>query len=102
MSLAPARLVYSSTILAHTELGQSSKSHRVVLRPLQLFARGAVRGRRIPAVRYDCLWSGRHTFPATGIGDYLKNGGRIEACKSIAGNSNEKVTGLYDRRNLFP
>jgi integrase/recombinase XerD len=42
---------------------------------------------------------GCHTFRATGITDYLKNGGRIEVAQRMAGHSNSKTTGLYDRRN---
>jgi site-specific recombinase XerD len=41
---------------------------------------------------------GCHTFRATGITDYLKNGGRIEVAQRMAGHSNAKTTGLYDRR----
>jgi integrase/recombinase XerD len=42
---------------------------------------------------------GCHTFRATGITDYLKNDGRIEIAQRMAGHSNAKTTGLYDRRN---
>jgi site-specific recombinase XerD len=42
---------------------------------------------------------GCHTFRATGITDYLKNGGRVEVAQRMAGHSNAKTTGLYDRRN---
>jgi site-specific recombinase XerD len=42
---------------------------------------------------------GCHTFRATGITDYLTNGGRIEVAQKMAGHSNSKTTGLYDRRN---
>jgi integrase/recombinase XerD len=42
---------------------------------------------------------GCHTFRATGITDYLMNGGRIEVAQRMAGHSNAKTTGLYDRRN---
>jgi integrase len=42
---------------------------------------------------------GCHTFLATGITDYLTNGGRIEDAERMAGHSNAKTTGLYDRRN---
>jgi integrase/recombinase XerD len=42
---------------------------------------------------------GCHTFRATGITDYLKNGGRIEVAQRMAGHSNAKTTGLYDRRS---
>jgi integrase/recombinase XerD len=40
-----------------------------------------------------------HTFRATVITDYLTNGGRIEVAQRMAGHSNAKTTGLYDRRN---
>jgi integrase/recombinase XerD len=42
---------------------------------------------------------GCHTFRAMGIMDYLTNGGRIEVAQKMAGHSNAKTTGLYDRRN---
>ena len=42
---------------------------------------------------------GCHTFRATGITAYLKNGGRIEVAQRMAGHSNAKTTGLYDRRS---
>jgi integrase/recombinase XerD len=42
---------------------------------------------------------GCHTFRATGITDYLTNGGRIEVAQRVAWHSNAKTTGLYDRRN---
>jgi site-specific recombinase XerD len=35
---------------------------------------------------------GCHTFRATGITDYLTNGGRIEVAQRIAGYSNAKTT----------
>ena len=41
---------------------------------------------------------GCHTFRATGITDYLTNGGRVEVAQRMAGHSNAKTTGLYDRR----
>ena len=45
----------------------------------------------------DCETAiGCHTFRATGITDYLTNGGRIEVAQRMAGHSNAKTTGLYD------
>ena len=41
---------------------------------------------------------GCHTFRATGITDYLTNGGKLEVAQRMAGHSNAKTTGLYDRR----
>jgi integrase/recombinase XerD len=42
---------------------------------------------------------GCHKFRATGITDYLTNGGRIEVAQRMAAHSNAETTGLYDRRN---
>lgn len=42
---------------------------------------------------------GCHTFRATGITDYLSNGGKLEVAQRMAGHSNARTTGLYDRRN---
>ncbi len=42
---------------------------------------------------------GCHTFRATGITDYLTNGGRIEVAQRMAGHASAKTAGLYDRRN---
>jgi site-specific recombinase XerD len=42
---------------------------------------------------------GCHSFRAIGITDYLRNGGRIEVAQLMAGHSNAKTTGLYDRRS---
>lgn len=36
---------------------------------------------------------GCHTFRATGITDYLKNGGRVEVAQRMAGHSNAKPPG---------
>lgn len=41
---------------------------------------------------------GCNTFRATGLTDYPTNGGRIEVAQRMAGHSNAKTTGLYDRR----
>src|ERR1022692_891040 len=42
---------------------------------------------------------GCHSFRATGIAGYLRNGGRVEIAQRMAGHPNAKTTGLYDRRN---
>lgn len=41
---------------------------------------------------------GNHTFRATGITAYLKNGGRLEVAQQIAAHKSSRTTGLYDRR----
>jgi integrase/recombinase XerD len=40
-----------------------------------------------------------HTFRATGITAYLKNGGRLEIAQQMAAHESARTTGLYDRRN---
>jgi integrase len=54
-------------------------------------------GRRVAAA---CIKTkiGCHTFRATGITAYLKNGGRLEVAQQIAAHESSRTTGLYDRR----
>lgn len=42
---------------------------------------------------------GCHTFRATGITAYLKNGGKLELAQQMAAHESARTTGLYDRRN---
>ena len=39
-----------------------------------------------------------HTFRATGITEYLKNGGELEKAQEIAAHEDPRTTKLYDRR----
>jgi integrase/recombinase XerD len=41
---------------------------------------------------------GCHTFRATGITAYLKNGGRLEIAQQMANHESSRTTSLYDRR----
>lgn len=41
---------------------------------------------------------GCHTFRATGITAYLKNGGKLEIAQQMAAHKSSRTTGLYDRR----
>ena len=41
---------------------------------------------------------GNHTFRATGITAYLKNGGTLEKAAMIANHASTRTTQLYDRR----
>lgn len=41
---------------------------------------------------------GNHSFRATGITTYLKNGGTLEAAATMANHSSTRTTQLYDRR----
>ncbi len=40
-----------------------------------------------------------HTFRATGITTYLKNGGQLEVAAAMANHSSTRTTQLYDRRS---
>jgi site-specific recombinase XerD len=40
-----------------------------------------------------------HSFRATGITTYLRNGGKLEVAQQMAGHESARTTGLYDRRN---
>ena len=41
---------------------------------------------------------GCHSFRATGITEYLRNGGKLEVAQQMANHASAKTTGLYDRR----
>ena len=41
---------------------------------------------------------GNHSFRATGITAYLKNGGRLEIAQQMANHESSRTTSLYDRR----
>ena len=42
---------------------------------------------------------GCHTFRATRITEYLRNGGRLEVAQQKANHESARTTGLYDRKN---
>jgi integrase/recombinase XerC len=42
---------------------------------------------------------GYHSFRATGITAYLKNGGTLEKAASMANHASTRTTQLYDRRS---
>jgi site-specific recombinase XerD len=42
---------------------------------------------------------GCHSFRATGITEYLRNGGKLEIAQAMANHESARTTGLYDRRN---
>ena len=41
---------------------------------------------------------GNHTFRATGVNAYLKNGGTLERAAQLANHASTRTTQLYDRR----
>jgi integrase len=42
---------------------------------------------------------GCHSFRATGITEYLRNGGKLEVAQQMANHESARTKGLYDRRN---
>ena len=46
------------------------------------------------------VWTkiGCHSFRATGITEYLRNGGKLEIAQQMANHESARTTGLYDRR----
>lgn len=54
-------------------------------------------GRRTAAAAVDTK-IGCHSFRATGITEYLRNGGKLEVAQQMANHESARTTGLYDRR----
>jgi site-specific recombinase XerD len=57
----------------------------------------AMIGRRATAAGIETT-IGNHTFRATGITAYLKNGGQLETAAAMANHASTRTTQLYDRR----
>ena len=78
---------------------------RTIDRKLQLSDRQLHRTDALRMVKRRALAAGlpastcNHTFRATGITTYLKNGGRVEVAQQIAGHESASTTGLYDPRD---
>ena len=56
------------------------------------------RDRRRAAAAGIATKIGNHTFRATGITAYLKNGGKLEKAAAMANHASTRTTQLYDRR----
>lgn len=73
-------------------------------RTLTLSERGLSRSDALRMVKRRAIAAGlsgnlcNHTFRATGITAYLKNGGKVEIAQRMAGHESARTTGLYDRR----
>jgi site-specific recombinase XerD len=67
-------------------------------RPLPQANAYAMIGRRAAAVGIATK-IGNHTFRATGITAYLKNGGTLENAAAMANHASTRTTQLYDRRS---
>lgn len=74
------------------------KSGELTERPMRRQDVGAMVKRRCKAAGLPEAIS-CHSFRATGITDYLANGGTLEVAARIAGHASTRTTQLYDRRS---
>ena len=79
----PLFRTWRSGALQRRSLDQSS-AHRMVRRRLR---QAGIRS-----------LAGNHSFRATGITNYLKNGGKLELAQQMAAHASPRTTSLYDRR----
>jgi integrase len=63
---------------------------------LQADAHAMIRGRATAGGVATAI--GNHSFRATGITAYLKNGGTLEKAAAMANHASTRTTQLYDRR----
>ncbi len=73
-------------------------SDQLTATPLPQANAYAMIGRRARAADIETK-VGNHTFRATGITAYLKNGGTLEKAATMANHSSTRTTQLYDRRS---
>ena len=66
-------------------------------RPLNQYAAWLMIRRRAAAAGIETKL-GNHSFRATGITAYLKNGGTLEKAAAMANHASTRTTQLYDRR----
>jgi site-specific recombinase XerD len=75
----------------------AGRSGRLTERPMTQADVFRMIGRRATAAgirtRIGC-----HSFRATGITEYLRNGGKLEIAQQMANHESARTTGLYDRR----
>jgi integrase len=72
-------------------------TNQLTLTPLPQANAYAMIGRRARAAGIKTK-VGNHTFRATGITAYLKNGGSLENAAAMANHASTRTTQLYDRR----
>lgn len=98
---------YVDAYLSAAGIWEEKKSplFRTIDRKLHISPRQMHRTDALRMVKRRALAAGlplstcNHTFRATGITTYLKNGGRVEVAQQIAGHESARTTGLYDRRD---
>ena len=76
---------------------RSAAARQLTGTPLPQANAYAMVGRRAAAAGIDTK-IGNHTFRATGITAYLKNGGTLENAAAMANHASTRTTQLYDRR----
>ena len=76
----------------------SDADRRLSGRPMPQVTAWSMVRRRAKAAGIATL-IGNHTFRATGITAYLKNGGTLEKAKAMAAHRSARTTQLYDRRS---
>ena len=90
-----AKLTEAKSILFRTSPGRSGQLSN---RPMtQADAYRMIRRRSVEASIFTKI--GNHSFRATGITEYLRNGGKLEIAQQMAAHESAHTTGLYDRRN---
>lgn len=90
-----AKLTEAKSILFRTALGRTGHFSE---RPMsQADAYRMIRRRATKAGVLTKI--GNHSFRATGITEYLRNGGKLEVAQQMAAHESSRTTGLYDRRN---
>lgn len=90
-----AKLTEVKSILFRTALGRTGQLSE---RPMsQADAYRMIRRRATKAGVLTKI--GNHSFRATGITEYLRNGGKLEVAQQMAAHESARTTGLYDRRN---
>ena len=88
LAVDPKRPLFRSTVGRSGELTNRPFSQPDVYRMIARRATDADIRTRI----------GCHTFRATGITEYLRNGGKLEIAQAMANHESARTTGLYDRR----
>jgi integrase len=90
-----AQLTEAKSVLFPTTLGRTAQlSDRSMS---QAYAHRMIRQRATKAGIFTRI--GNHSFRATGITEYLRNGGKLEVAQQMGAHESARTTGLYDRRN---
>ena len=85
----------TSVLLALADLCRDDKALAALKAELPVFE---ARRAESPAAAGIATKPGNHSFRATGITAYLKNGGTLEKAAAPANHASTRTTQLYDRR----